>query len=92
MSDTVDDLHAAEEAASAAVPMLEELLELAPRLATRRADVHTLARLVGRAEQLVASWEAYCRPSCGAEGDKASTECPDDTCGCPCGHTDAEVG
>lgn len=42
----------------------------------------------GQASGVVEAWESYCRPTCGAEGDKNYDECEEgaDTCGCPCGH------
>lgn len=83
--DTVDDLHAAEDFAGRAVAALAELLAIP--LATGRANLSRLIDGTSSAKAVVAFWESYCRPTCGAEGDPDSEECDDD-CGCPCGHAD----
>lgn len=99
--DTVDDLHAAEDMASSLAAVLEELLDLTRDTLVDNALTSRLASLDGaeRVEQYrkaravavarVQEQADYCRPTCGAEGDADSDACTDDTCGCPCGHTDA---
>jgi hypothetical protein len=79
MNDLVDDLHAAEDMAS--------VLAAALRYVNDNVRDDT-PEMWSRVEVALAGWAEYCRPSCGANGDPLSDECDDDTCGCPCGHTD----
>lgn len=90
-NDSVDDLHAAEDFAGMAVAALERLLAAIDfQLAYLRADLDPLAGARSNARGVVGAWGFYCRPTCGAEGDPDSDECDDDTCGCPCGHTEED--
>jgi hypothetical protein len=94
-ADTVDDLHAAEDTASSLAAVAADL---AGRIAAFDAECAAAEHTdTGTAWQLLheiradlgsmsAVWRDYCRPTCGADGDPASDECPDDCCGCPCGH------
>lgn len=94
-NDTVDDLHAAEDACSGLAGALEELLDLTMSEAANAAllpaleDDATRDRYLAsrrHARAWVERWFNYCRPTCGAEGDPDSDECTDETCGCPCYH------
>ena len=94
--DTVDDLHAAEDTASSFAATAAELAERIDRFdeecaAAEHTDTDAAWRLfrdiAAELRSVAAIWSHYCRPTCGAEGDPASTDCEDDCCGCPCGHT-----
>ena len=88
MSDTVDDLHAAEDFASTAVAVLAELLEVDSR--TSPADVdHMLAD----ARMVVEHWATYCRPTCNPNDDGDHDEVCEEgpTCGCPCRDREQEA-
>lgn len=81
MSDTVDDLHNAEDHISLLKATLRELVE-ASLLVPGNWKVHFV--------QVATLAEPYCRPSCSfadtGECDADDPEC----CGCPCGHNGEE--
>jgi hypothetical protein len=76
-ADGVDDLHAAEEFAARAVEALRSIARGQDFIKYRDID------------RLVAQWDVYCRPTCGARAYPLTDACLNDTCGCPCGHADA---
>ena len=82
MSDTVDDLHAAEDFAGTAVAVLADIV----RLAERRGAVIEVQRVISDARMVVEHWATYCRPTCNpnddGDHDVVCEEGP--TCGCPC--------
>lgn len=77
-TDTVDDLHAAEDMIGRLSAALERALML-PRVDQDDADAYQAVA------EAAAAARDYCRPSCGFndDGDCASGEA---TCGCPCEH------
>lgn len=88
--DTADDLHEAEDLALGLAQHAAVVVEfgtehpwtgLGDAPGPVRDAINALVPLVTQAGN-------YCRPTCGAEGDPASEECDDDTCGCPCGHAE----
>ena len=76
-ADTVDDLHAAEDAAGA--------LARSGRVVLDAWESGDLAGAVQGLAVHVEAWEQYCRPTCRW---RSEGECRDDpgSCGCPCGH------
>lgn len=84
-ADSVDDIHAAEDFAGAAVACLVKLRNLIVALPTETVGARAC---VSEALALIASWESYCRPTCQADGDPDFEDCDEgEYCGCPCGHT-----
>jgi hypothetical protein len=77
-TDSVDDLHHAEDNLGSFAAVLEELLAV---------DEDQLEPVLVMARLRVADWHNYCRPTCGAEGNAGpgDGDCEDDDCcGCPC--------
>lgn len=72
--DTVDDLHAAEDALGTMTMTMQALL---------RGDVDARANAVEAVRDAI----LYCRPTCGKEGKPHTVDDGEDIdCGCPC-HT-----
>ncbi len=90
-TDTVDDLHEAEDLAMALAHHAKKVIDFAAAYPWTGLDDapdevrDALAQLGAFVERA----ETYCRPSCGAEGEPDSDECENnDWCGCRCGHTE----
>lgn len=81
-TDTVDDLHAAEEMAGRLCAALEALY------LTPTDDPLTYEAALDDARAAIRGGETYCRPSCSTGDDGECLE--GDTCGCPCGHADLD--
>lgn len=87
MTDTVDDLHAAEDFAGACIATLRELVVISSKVPLGRlAVISELHRISSDAAMLTERWDSYCRPSCNPNDDGPHDEVCDEgpTCGCPC--------
>lgn len=83
-ADIVDDLHAAEDAASTLAFQLAAVLDADAHNNVPPAYRHE-TQLAARAT--LATWQTYCRPTCQAYGDANACEDDDpECCGCPCDH------
>lgn len=91
-TDTVDDLHHAEDMASSAIDALERMVAaFTPPDGEWVRDAELQALTHGR--RVITWWVNYCRPTCGwrdndsdlPPDERCESGGPDD-CGCPCGH------
>lgn len=86
-ADTIDDLRAAEEQARA----LGSALRRALAAVDTDDDVgDEYGGALDAACEAVAAWDSYCRPTCGYRDTGACADDDPDSCGCPCGHEEAE--
>lgn len=70
MSDTVDDLHSAEDFAGSAVECLKAFTRFATKQPwTGLTDHQDGKKALSSARALISNWAGYCRPTCGADGD-----------------------
>lgn len=74
--DAADDLHYAEDGAADLARALRRMVS-----AARRADAPDV---MDDAAHVLRGWDAYCRPTCRAEGGQDDCLSADDECGCPC--------
>jgi hypothetical protein len=80
-TDTVDDLHAAEDAAGLLADRLRALVDVVEGADTTDAYGNAMDNALAALE----FWANYCRPGCQF---RAEGQCQDDPecCGCPCDH------
>ncbi len=97
-TDSVDDLHAAEDMAGTAVKALAELVAgLSGEMSWEEEHAWDEVAAFANARVIVSSWDAYCRPTCcyldnadEPEDERCYSGGEEDGCGCPCDHTDLE--
>lgn len=85
-TDTVDDLHAAEDFAGRVVAQARDLLLWIDLLRRTERPGAVLPSSYGNLRAAVTEWDSYCRPSCNPNDDGPHDEVCEEgpTCGCPC--------
>lgn len=86
MSDSVDDLHAAEDYAGGAANVIDELLR---NMIAADVTLEFPQSLRDQAFSTLSEWRSWCRPTCGYV-DEGECQSGEDSCGCPCNHEPKE--